>query len=388
MFRVTTILAMAVGLALSPIATLPGDAAPSYRGLAVSTTFPSQSWRTGDTVVLTLSVKNFNLPPQVVNLRVDGRPAGWRTSFFGGGRTVNSVYVAPDSESIVSLRLTPPQGVKPGTYRFRMVAQGQGASASLAVELSSGGTVSASRLSLETELPTLRGPVSSAYRFRVTLRNDSDQDQIVNLDYSSQDRATVTFSTSGQQVTQVPVKAGEQRDLDTEVNLRPDTKAGSYDVVIKASAGGTTAETKLTAVVTGKPELTVSSSDGRLSGNATAGQPSPIKVVVENRGSAPAKNVEFSSSEPTGWGVKFEPNKIQEIAPLQKVEVTANVRPGGKAIAGDYMVTMRANAGDTSSSADFRVNVRTSNLWGIVAIALIAGALLVVSQVVSKYGRR
>jgi len=59
------------------------------------------------------------------------------------------------------------------------------------------------------------------------------------------------------------------------------------------------------------------------------------------------------------------------------------------AIAGDYQATIRANAtGGQSESANFRITVLTSTLWGAVGIGVIAISLLVVVFAVARFGRR
>jgi uncharacterized membrane protein len=71
----------------------------------------------------------------------------------------------------------------------------------------------------------------------------------------------------------------------------------------------------------------------------------------------------------------------------QSVQVTFT--PSERAIAGDYQATIRADAADgQSQSADFRITVLTSTLWGMAGIGVIAVALLVVVFAVARYGRR
>ena len=106
-------------------------------------------------------------------------------------------------------------------------------------------------------------------------------------------------------------------------------------------------------------------------------------------GSAPARDIQLSATAPSGWSVEFEPKQITEIAAGTQVEVTANLRPADKAIAGDYMVTINTRSeGTPSESADFRITVLTSTLWGIVGIGLIAVAVIVVGLAVLRFGRR
>jgi uncharacterized membrane protein len=369
------------------VLAVPAQAAPAFRGLAVYTQYPAQTVRAGEPVSITLNVRNFGLPPQVVGLQVADAPRGWRVRFLAGGRVVQAVSVIPDGEATVTLRLEPPRGVQSGTYRFQVVATGQNGTATLPLQITLG-QVLPPRLSLEAELPTLRGPATSSFRYRLTLRNDSDQDLLVQLDAQAPRRFQVNFSLLGQQVTSLPVQAGQSRELEVEVNMPQDTPAGTYPITVRAAGGGASASVRLVAEVTGRPELRVTAPEGRLSGRAYAGATEPLRVLVRNEGSAPARNVSLSASPPSGWEVTFEPERIDEIPPRQEREVTARIRPSPRAVAGDYMVTITASGNEGSASADFRITVLTRTLWGIVGVILIAAALVVVGQAVSRYGRR
>jgi uncharacterized membrane protein len=365
------------------------EATPAYKGVVLSTSYPAQTVRTGEPATLTLTVKNYGLPPQTVALRVTQAAPGWKTSLLGGGRPVGSVFVGPDQEAVVTLRLEPPARARAGTYSFRVLAEAPGGRSELPLAITLG-QVLPPRISLTAELPVLRGAATTSFKFRLTLKNDSDQDILANLEAQSPKGTQVTFTPAfgSQQVTSLPVKAGESKDIDAEVTLPRQTAAGSYPVTVRASGGEARAETKLTVEVTGRPDLTLSTPEGRLSMQANAGRDAPLKLVVQNTGSAPVRNVEFSASEPSGWTVRFEPQRLDEIAASGKQEVTATIRPSGKAVAGDYMLPLRANAGDVSASADVRVTVTTSTLWGIGGVALVAIALAVLGMAVSRYGRR
>ncbi|RIH86385.1 NEW3 domain-containing protein [Calidithermus roseus] len=363
--------------------------AQGFRGLSLSTPYPNQTVRTGETVTLPVEVKNFGLPPQVVQVQVTDVAPGWKASLLGGGRVVGAVYLAPDAEQSLSLRLEPPKGVKGGTYRFRLLATGTSARAELPITLTTG-EVLPKRLSLEAELPVLKGTAGSSFRYRVTLRNESDQDLLINLEAEAPEGFQVSFTPSfgSQQVTSLPVKAGESRDLDVEVSPPREVEARAYGVTLRALAGEAKAELAVTLQISGRPELSLSTPEGRLSGRAYAGRENPVKLVVKNTGSVPVEEVSFSSSEPSGWEVKFDPEKLEAIAPGKEAEVTARVKPTSRAVAGDYMLTLRASAGEASASMDYRVTVLTSTAWGIVGVGLVAVALGVLGFAVSRFGRR
>ncbi len=141
-------------------------------------------------------------------------------------------------------------------------------------------------------------------------------------------------------------------------------------------------------VITGQPKLKLSGEDDRLNAQAEAGSATPIKLTVQNTGSAPANDVSLSASPPSDWKVTFQPDKIETLAPNQKQDVQALLTPSAKAIAGDYMTTFRANGTGDSSSADFRITVATSSMWGVVGIGIIAIAFLVLVGAVARFGRR
>jgi len=114
-----------------------------------------------------------------------------------------------------------------------------------------------------------------------------------------------------------------------------------------------------------------------------------VKIVVENTGTASLRGITLSSKAPSGWAVTFDTEAITEIPAGQQVEVTAHVQPPDKAVAGDYVLTMSAKTVDgVTKSADFRITVVTSTLWGVAGIGLIAVSVVVVGLAVVRFGRR
>ncbi|RTH99689.1 ABC transporter substrate-binding protein [Thermus scotoductus] len=380
--KLLTLVLLGFGVALAQ--------AQGFRGLSLGTSYPEIGVQPGESVNLTLTLKNYGLPPGVVRVQVAEAPQGWQASLIGGGRLVRAVYLAPDGEATLTLRLQPPKEVKPGTYRFLVRAEGLGQVANLPIGLVVGQGLP-QRLSLEAELPILKGPPTSSFRYRVTLKNESDRDLLVSLEYEAPKGWQVTFTPafSSQQVTSLPIKAGESKDLDVEVSLPKDTKADTYGLTLRAAAGEAKAELALTLEVTGRPEVRFTTKEGRLSGQVVAGRENAVKLVVKNEGSAPAKNLSFSAMEPSGWEVKFEPDKLDALEPGQEQEVTARIKPSPKAVTGDYMVTLSLSGSDgLSESLDYRATVVRSSLWGLVGVGIMAVALLVLGFAVNRFGRR
>ena len=52
------------------------------------------------------------------------------------------------------------------------------------------------------------------------------------------------------------------------------------------------------------------------------------------------------------------------------------------------MVTITASTSETSDSAEFRVSVETSMVWGVVAVVILVAIIGVIGWIFRKYGRR
>ena len=363
------------------------QAAGSSPTLSVSTTYPSEVVQLGESVSFTLALQATDVA-QTVAMSMQQIPEGWTATFRGGSHIIESVYVGPNSSGSVDLRLDPPAGEKPGTYTFIVLAQSETSKVELPLSLTVQEQVPAS-LSLTTDLPTIKGSPTSTLRFSTTLKNDGNQDLTVNLTSDAPAEFVTKFMLSGQEVTSFPLGANQSKSISVELTPLSDITAGDYPFTVYADAGDLQANLNLDAQVTGEYTLGISGPDGRLSGNANAGKATTFQVVVSNTGTAPAQGVEMSATAPSGWTVSFDPKVIDQIPAGNQIQVTANLTPADKAVAGDYIVTVHAKPVDGSTkSADFRITVSTSTLWGIVGIALIAVAVGVVAMAVTRFGRR
>lgn len=373
-----------VGLTLPALAQ---EGTVTGEELVLFTDYPSQVIGFDESPSFDLTLRT-RAEPQIVDLTMEEMPEGWTATFRGGGTVIRSVYVEPEDDASVTLRLEPPTDVSGGTHRFVVVARGEGATAQLPLELTVQERVPA-RLSLEVDLPTQRGTPSGTFRYSAELSNEGDEEITVNLTAEAPSGWEVTIESGGNEITSLPLAASSTERLTVEADPYLEIPAGTYPILVRAEGGGTSAELSLVAEVTGEEELNVTAPDGRLSAEAEAGQDTPLTVIVQNTGTAPARGIEMSASQPSDWTVTFDPEQISEIPAGQQVEVTAHVRPGEQVLNGDYMITVRARPeGGSSESAEFRITVLTSTLWGVVGVALIAVAVGVVALAVLRFGRR
>lgn len=391
----TARLTMVLLLLMAPLAALaqgserPPPASSSYKGIWISTPFPSFSVSAGEPVTLDLTVHNSGMPPQTVALGMDRTASGWSALFLGGGKRVQSVFVAPGDKASVKLRLEPSGKVPGGAQRFEVAAKGAGATFRLPLDLTVGQSF-APRLDVKAELPELRGSPSSDFDFKVDIRNDGGDDATVRIDVQTPEgfRPKLTEQYGSQELTSLPLKAGEQKTVSVKITPPSGAKQGSYPALVRATSGKAQAQTELAMDVSGEPRLELTGKDERLSADAVAGRETPIEVSVANHGTAPAQGVKLDATPPSGWKVSFQPERIDVLAPNQEATVRALLTPSAKAIAGDYMVTLRADAGGTSKSSDFRVTVHTSTVWGAIGVLVIAAALVVLVAAMLRFGRR
>lgn len=358
-------------------------------GLWLTTGFPSRSADVGSTISLDLTLQNKNLPPERVGLSLDGLPDGWKAEFVGGGAEVSAAMVGTDESKDVTLKLTPPKDAKASTYAFNVIGKTDSQTLKLPVSLTLTAP-KAAKLTLEPKLPELQGTTSTSFDFEADLKNDSLKDTVVNLSAQAPDGFQVTFTQGydSQQIASLPLKAGESKTIKAKVTPPQDVSAGKYQVQVAAQSDQASAATMLQLDITGQPKVTLVGPNGMLSGSATAGKERDFTFTVTNTGTKTAHDVAVSADVPSGWKAETEPKTIPAIEPKGKQEVSIHLTPSSKAVAGDYMMTVRANGDGASDSADFRVTVETSTLWGATGVGVIAVALLVMAVGVRRYGRR
>ncbi|MBE0627588.1 MAG: ABC transporter substrate-binding protein [Burkholderiales bacterium] len=378
-----------IAIALLLLMFLVPAAWAKFTGIVLSTPFPDQAVQSGRTAVIPLTIHNFGLDPQPVKLKALSLAKGWSAEFQGGARDVGSVFVEPDGSREVSLRLTPPKGVNAGEYTFRLAAEGKDHRAELPIYLHLAKTLP-DWLSITASLPTLKGAATTQFSYDAKISNKSGRDILVNLSASAPQGFEVAFKPQygAQEVTGLQVKAGEDKNVTINVNPPGDATAGAYDLEVQAGAGDTRAALRLHMVVSGKPSLVLTTPTGQLSGEAQVGRTEAVTLLVRNTGSAPARDLSFSAEPPSHWKVNFEPKRVDVLPPNQDAKVTASIVPASQSLAGDYVVTFDAKDGSSRASANYRVTVMTSTMWGVIGIAIAALAVLVVGFAVMRYGRR
>jgi len=361
----------------------------SPKGLYLLTDYPAVTAKPGTTSTLQLRLRNYGLAPQRLALKVEGVPEGWTATLLGGGQPVAAAMPATDDSVPLQLRLEVPAGAGAEPHTLTVVAEGGGQRVDLPVQVALAKELPA-QLSLETKLPDIKGGAQSTFDYSLSVTNGSGRDMVVAFAAQVPEYFDASFTEGygSQQISSLPIKAGETKDVKLSVRPPANAEPGRYPVQVNASAEGIQAGAKVQLEIVGQPRLRLTGRDGLMSGNAEAGTASTLPVVVRNDGGAAADNVTLSGSAPNGWTVEFEPKTIGHLAAGKQAEVQARITPSARSLAGDYMASLSASAGGQSASGDFRITVSTSSLWGIVGVAILAVAVLILVGAVARFGRR
>jgi uncharacterized membrane protein len=385
--------------ALAPIALILGLIAPfahaadtprDIKGLYLMTDYPAVTVRPGATSNIPLRLQNYGLGPEQYQLAVTGVPSGWTATILGGGQPVAAAMPAPDSSVSLQLRLDVPANASLSAQTLTVKAEGQGDNhATLPLAISLAKELPA-KLTVTSQLPSLRGSPKSNFEYTLSIKNDSGRDLTASFAAQAPDNFETSFTEAygTQELSSIPIPAGQSKDIKLKVRPPSTIDAGHFPVAVTVKAEDATAKTELALDIQGEPQLQLSGRDGLLSARAVAAQQSSIPVVVTNSGTAPAENIELNASAPSGWKITFEPATIDRLVPGKDTEVQALVTPSDKSLAGDYQVAVRANSRGESASSQFRITVATSTVWGMAGAGVIGVALLLMLGAVARFGRR
>lgn len=169
--------------------------------------------------------------------------------------------------------------------------------------------------------------------------------------------------------------------------LRPEP--GEYLITLVATSGGIKGSVELKAVVTAKYALSVVPANEYYSTNATAGEENFFSIDVQNIGYSPANDISFSSDKPENWTITFSPNKIDTLTAGNSQTVEVSIKPPPKTIAGDYLVTLKTSAQQTTApDVQVRVTVQTPTVWGWIGVIIVAVVIVGLVFTFRQFSRR
>ncbi len=342
----------------------------------------------GESITYSVSVVNESSEIQNITFNLKGLPEDWNYSVRSGGNSIQQLSVRGKSSEDLTLEVNVPLEVDKGTYEFELTAKGNdGETSSLPflVEVSEQGTF---KTEFTSKQPNMEGHADSKFTYTTTLKNQTADEQHYGLSASAPDGWIVQFKADGNAITSITLEPNESKDIVVDVTPAENVTADTYTIPVVASAGAVSEEIELEAVITGKYSMNLTTPAGNLSSDVTAGGDRTIDIVVQNTGTADLYDIELSANTPPNWDVSFNHDVIPSLEAGQKATVKATISAPDDAIAGDYVTTFNASTAEASAEASFRMSVKTSTLWGIVAVIIILGVIGGLYGIFRKYGRR
>jgi uncharacterized membrane protein len=252
-------------------------------------------------------------------------------------------------------------------------------------------------LELNSKYPSISADSGSIYTFDVNIVYTGAERKTITLD-TTVPQGWLAYTASGypeKEITSIEITPSAYGSTTEAIKLymgpnygvQPDP--GDYPITLKVSAGTLTSSITLTAKVKAKYSLKMNTDSGNLATRATAGKENNFSFNVVNAGSASIDELKLSATAPSGWTVTFKPETIDALNAGQTQQVNAVITPTeGKTIAGDYMITLKADNGKYNASMDVRVTVETPSIWGWLAFVIVVVVILGLLIIFWKMGRR
>lgn len=363
------------------------------RGIAVYTDYSGIAVATGESVQMELTLENKGKADENIDVALAEVARGWKATLKGARYQVTGVYVPAGKTKTLSLNLEPEKGSGPGKYSFRFdakTADGKFSSTHTLNVSVQGRKVGLDNIQLNAAYPVLRGQTDSKFEFSIDVLNKSEMERSFNLSAVGPEGWEINFKPAYEpkQISTIRVKEGQSQTIAVEVSPKPGAGAGEYPIVVRVSAKESSAEAKLTAVLTGTYRLDAGTPNGILSLEASPGKTVSFSLFVKNNGSAPNRNIAFSSFKPENWGTAFKPEKIDVLAPGEMKQVEVTIKPGQQTLVGDYSVGVLTSGEKAEKTVEMRVTVKASSAWGWIGIGLIVLVIAGLALLFVKMGRR
>jgi uncharacterized membrane protein len=232
--------------------------------------------------------------------------------------------------------------------------------------------------------------------FAVSLRSRYDQPLKLNLKVLSQPEGWntefITKDDEEERLSSLLLAVGEEQAFTVKVKPFQNATSGLYPITVAAVSGDRTVSRQLEININNNLEnaelLKVNSNPSELTLNP--GSSSEVRVNVENRGNEALKDVTLEINEVTGITSQIQGfGTIEELEAGESKSIPVQINANANAGSGVKEIFIRAKSDDlVSSEKSIKVNVEKSSSSGLLGIALLGFAILVLVLVVRKFGRR
>jgi len=373
------------------------------REIVAAFEYPGKVIEETDRVSLELIIKNNGRKDETVFLTVERKPANWDAKIEKYGNVITGVFV-PSGEKISLTFSADEQDKKDdkltqGEYSFEVkasTADGKltttaAAKITVAEKKKKGaGEEEKKPVRITTSYPVLRGASDSEFEFSIDIHNETEKDGMFSLRAEKPKGWEVSFKPAyeNKYIGSLQIKSNLSQSVDVKVTPIPRAEVGEHKIQVFAESPQGDAEIELKVILTGTHKITCRTLKGILSLTAQKGKSANISMYVINEGSAPQKEISFTSFKPENWEVKFDPEKMEVLEPGDMKQVEVTITPANEALVGDYSIAASARGEDASDDIEFRVTVRAASTWGWIGVGIIIVVIVGLSITFRRLGRR
>ena len=377
------------------------DAPPSKESFNVILPFKDLTVGQGQEVTMDAEIVNRRREPVEVVLAIDGIPKGWDVNFNSRypSYPIRSVTVAASDQSTtksttIEFKAKVPDNTKPGNYEIKVTAKDAAGPTQYVSTLNFRVTskkVDTGGLKLTSQYPVLSTGSGQTLKFTVDLKNETNKPLTTTLVAQPPPGWTVRFKPQfgDQQISSIQLKESASETLSVEIDTPSKAEAKEQPVTIIARSGAFEASATLKVSLKGTQDLKMGSASGTLNASVTAGKKTPVDFLIGNAGTAPIRGLAFITKKPNDkWTVEFKPDKIDALNPGDVREIKMEIFAPDRTIAGDYLLTLTANAPEVTKSVEFRVTVSTPTVWGWIGFGIVGLVVIGLAIVFFRLGRR
>ncbi|MBN1176306.1 MAG: hypothetical protein JXA51_01365 [Dehalococcoidales bacterium] len=252
-------------------------------------------------------------------------------------------------------------------------------------------------ITMSTEFPDLEAVATGSFDYNVKIEYRGKIDRVFDLNTTVPTGwdAYINPQYETKRIPSIAIPASEYVPTSKviKVNVTPPTwplaEPGDYIITLEAVSEDVVGTYDLTAIITAKYVLNAVPVNEVYNTKAKAGRDNIYSLEVANFGTDSMNNITFTSENPSGWEITFEPEKIDVLEIFEPQTVDVNIKPPPKTVAGDYMITLRVSGEQTNADKiSVRVTVETPTIWGWVGVAIIIIVIIGLVVIFMRLGRR
>lgn len=174
-----------------------------------------------------------------------------------------------------SLTVNVPLKINRGNYNF-LVSAGE-AKLPLSIIVAQQGTYQSE---FTTDQPNMQGNSKANFTFSTTLKNQTADQQLYALMADAPRGWNVIFKPNYKQATSAQIEANASQNITIEITPAANTETGTYKIPVRAVTKSTSAELALEVAITGTFQMELTTPQGLLSSDITAGDTKRIDLKL------------------------------------------------------------------------------------------------------------